>query len=100
MRNTLNYVEPDDPVDNMYFICQSLFGQTSKVYFRKMKLILHLIILLISMTQILTHGVAHSAKPSSRPKKSFGQLSKSCQKLGVTLENKVVSKEKFSKKCQ
>ena len=57
------------------------------------------------MTQLSTHNVAHSTKPSSRLKtnnqsiKNFlshavswctGQLSKSCQKLDVILENKVV----------
>ena len=53
-----------------------------------------------SMTQLLTHSVAHSTKPSSRPKtnnqplKKFLGLvfswSKSRQKLDVILENKVV----------
>ena len=54
----------------------------------------------ISMTSLLMHTVAHSTRPSFRPKtnnqplkkvfKSCGQLSKSGQKLDVILENKVV----------
>ena len=57
-----------------------------------------------SMTQVLTKTVAHSTRPSFRPKtnnqpvkKNLGlQLSKSRQKLDAILENKVVSKLKFS----
>ena len=58
-----------------------------------------------SMTSLLTHTVAHSTKPASRPKtnnqsikkffKSCGQLSKICQKLGVIL--KMVWKLNLSK---
>ena len=59
-----------------------------------------------SMTQLLMHSVAHSTKPSSRPKtnnqvfKSCVQLSKSCKKLDVILENKVIQKLKLSEKYQ
>ena len=52
------------------------------------------------MTTLLTHTVAHSTKPSFMPKTNnqpLKKLSKSCQKLNVILENKVVQKLKFSK---
>ena len=49
----------------------------------------------VRMTQLLTHSVAHSTRPSFRPKinnqsikKFCGQLSKSWQKLGVFLEKR------------
>ena len=45
-----------------------------------------------SMTSLLKHNVAHSTRYSFRPKTNnqSGQLSKSCQKLDVISENKVV----------
>ena len=50
-----------------------------------------------SMSSLLTHNVAHSTRHSFRPKtnkqpvfESCVHLSKSCQKLSVILENKVV----------
>ena len=52
------------------------------------------------MTSLLKRTVAHSTRPSFRAKtnnQSWGQLSKSCQKLDVILEHKVVSRLKFSK---
>ena len=55
------------------------------------------------MTQLLTHILSSLPlvpKPTTSPLKSFkycDQLSKSCQKLGVILENKVVQKLKFPK---
>ena len=54
-----------------------------------------------SMTSLLKHSVAHSSSLFFRPKtnnqliKKF--LSKSCQKMDVIFENKVVQKLKFSK---
>ena len=51
----------------------------------------------VSTTQLLMHSVAHSTKPSSRPKTNNQslkflrlKLSKSCWKLSVILENTVV----------
>ena len=59
-----------------------------------------LILPFISVTSLLAHTVAYSTKLSLRPKtnnqpiekflKSCSQLSKSCQKLDVILETKVV----------
>ena len=62
-------------------------NQDSKpFYFGAAKVLLMLRNSLGNMTQLLKHSVAHSTKPSSRPKtnnqsikKSCGQLSKSCQ---------------------
>ena len=64
MPNPLNYVKPADPVD-MYFVCQSCFGPTSKVYFRKIKYFLHLIIILVSQCK----DKDDSKRP--KPKKYF-----------------------------
>ena len=57
------------------------------------------------MTSLSMHNAAHSSfrpKTNNQPLKkflslAFDQLSKSCQKLDVTIENKVVLKVKFSK---
>ena len=71
--------------DSTYIVCKSLMRGRTKCNFPNCTL--HN----FSMTSLLTHTVAHSTRPSFRPKnnkqplkkvlKSCGQLSKSCQKL-------------------